>query len=117
MVSSGMLCHLIFVKPDVSEELTRATRCNIPEDIILDNIEVQFLNINGNLTDNNNLITDSLSNYLLTIANIINISNVKGGQTIKFDIDKHLRSLSQTFPNPLHEIKFNPTSTTVVQSV
>jgi hypothetical protein len=42
MVSSGMLRRLALVRTDVSEELsasfivlTRATRCNIPEDTIL----------------------------------------------------------------------------------
>jgi hypothetical protein len=30
-----MLCHVALVRTDVSEELTRATRHNIPEDTIL----------------------------------------------------------------------------------
>jgi hypothetical protein len=36
MVSSGMLRCAALVGTDVSEELTRATRRNIPEDTILD---------------------------------------------------------------------------------
>jgi hypothetical protein len=35
MVSSGMLRRVALVRTDVSEELTRATRLNLPEDTIL----------------------------------------------------------------------------------
>jgi hypothetical protein len=35
MMSSGMLCHVALVRTNVSEEFTRATRRNIPEDTIL----------------------------------------------------------------------------------
>jgi hypothetical protein len=35
MASSGMLCHVALVRTDGLEELTRATRHNIPEDAIL----------------------------------------------------------------------------------
>jgi hypothetical protein len=35
MVSSGTLRRVALVRTDVSEELTRATRRNVPEDAIL----------------------------------------------------------------------------------
>jgi hypothetical protein len=75
------------------------------------NAEVQILNTDGKLTSNHHFITDSSNNYFLTIADKININNVKGGYTIESDIDKHWSYLSQVFLTPFPVITFNPTST------
>jgi hypothetical protein len=40
---------------------------------------IQFLNIHGKLTDNHHMITDSLNNYFLTIADKINTNNASIG--------------------------------------
>jgi hypothetical protein len=39
MVYSGTLCRVALVRTDVSEELTRVTRRNVPEDAILHNFD------------------------------------------------------------------------------
>jgi hypothetical protein len=67
--------------------LTRATWCNIPEDGILH------------------------------IADKININNVKGSHTIKYDIDKQWSYLLQAFLTPFPEIKFNPTSSKETENI
>jgi hypothetical protein len=73
--------------------------------------EAQLLNIDGKLIDNHHLITDSLNNYFLTIADKININNAKGSHTKKSDIDKHWSYLPQAFPTPFPETRLNPAST------
>jgi hypothetical protein len=48
---------------------------------------IQFLNIDGKLTDNHYMIVDSLNKYFLTIAD--NTSNGMNGHTTGFDPAKH----------------------------
>jgi hypothetical protein len=77
----------------------------------VNNTEVQFLNIEGKLTDNHQLISDSLNDYFLTIVDKINGNNAKSDHFPEFDIDKHWSYLSLAFSTPLPEIKLKPTST------
>jgi hypothetical protein len=66
---------------------------------------VQFLNIERKLTDNHQLIADSLKDYILTIVDKINSNKAKRDHFIEFDIDKHLSYLSMSFSTPFPEIK------------
>jgi hypothetical protein len=78
---------------------------------------IQFLNIDGKLTDNHHVIADSLNKYFLTIADKINTSNVKNGHTVGSDSDKYLNYLSQAFATPFPKINFNHTSTKEIENI
>jgi hypothetical protein len=53
----------------------------------INNAVVQFLNIDGELTDNHHTISDSLNNYFLTITDKINTNNGNVGHIIESDTD------------------------------
>jgi hypothetical protein len=63
------------------------------------------------------MITDSLNNNFLTIADKINSNNTKVGHIIESDTDKHLNYLSQAFTTPFPKIKFNYTSTKEIEKI
>jgi hypothetical protein len=78
---------------------------------------IQFLNIDGKLTDSHHVTADSLNKYVLTIADKINTSNVKNGHTIVSDSDKYLNYLSQAFATTFPKINFNHTSTKEIENI
>jgi hypothetical protein len=83
----------------------------------INNAGIQFLNIDGKFTDNHHMITDSLNNYFLTMADKMNSNNTEVGHIIHSDTDKHLNYLSQAFTTPFLKIKFNYTSTKQIDKI
>jgi hypothetical protein len=81
------------------------------------NAGVQFLNIDGKLTDNHHMISDSLNNYFLTTADKINTNNANFGHFIVCDIDKYLYFLSLALTTPFPKIKFNHTATKEIENI
>jgi hypothetical protein len=77
--------------------------------------DIQFLNIDGKLTDNHFMIAESLNKYFLTIAD--NISNAMNGYTTGFDPAKHLKYMSQAFVNPFPKINFKHTTSKEVERI
>jgi uncharacterized HAD superfamily protein len=60
----------------------------------MNNAGIQFLNIDGKLTDNHHMITDSLNDYYLTIADKINTHNANVGHIIELDTEKYSNYVS-----------------------
>jgi hypothetical protein len=88
-------------------------------------VGIQFLNIDGKLTDHHHTITQSLNNYFLTIADKINtsntnvdlVNNTNVGLIRESDTYKYLNYLSQAFMTPFPRIKVNYTSTKEIKNI
>jgi Notch-like protein len=76
---------------------------------------IQFLNIDGKLSDNHHMIVDSLNKYFLTIAD--KTSNAMNGHTTGFDPAKHLKYMSLTLVNPFPKINFKHTTSKEAESI
>jgi hypothetical protein len=59
--------------------------------------DIQFLKIDGKLTDNHVMIAESLNKYFLTIAD--NIKRVMNGHITGFDPANHVKYMTQAFVN------------------
>jgi hypothetical protein len=77
---------------------------------------VHFLYIKEKLTGNHQQITDFLNDYFFTLVGKIN-NKIKCDYSKEFDTGKHWSYLSQAFPIPFSEIKFEPTSTKETENI
>jgi hypothetical protein len=83
----------------------------------INNTEVHFLNVEGNLTDSHQLIVDSLNNYFLTVLKKINSNSAKSDHSVEFDTDKHRSYLTQAFPTPFPEMESKPATAKEIEKI
>jgi hypothetical protein len=83
----------------------------------INNTEVHFLNVEGNLIDNHQLIVDSLNNYFLSVLKKINSNSAKSDHSVEFDTDKHRSYLTQAFPTPFPEMESKPATAKEIENI
>jgi hypothetical protein len=77
--------------------------------------DIQFLKIDGKLTDNNVIIAESLNKYILIIAD--NIKRVTDGHITGCDPANHAKYMTQAFVNSFPKIYFNHTTYKEIESI
>jgi len=74
-----------------------------------------LLNMNGNLTKNQQMIADPFNNYFLTIADTIIDNNRKDKIGQSNNNNNPVSYMLQIFKHPFPNIKFNYTSTNEIE--
>jgi hypothetical protein len=84
----------------------------------VNNEDISLSNIGRDIMDNCQVISDSLNNYFLSVANKINYK-VKYNTKIGSNNNNRnpLHYLSQSFSNPFPNIKFSNTSTKEIERI
>jgi hypothetical protein len=77
--------------------------------------DLQFLKIDGELTDNHSRIAESLNNYFLSIAD--NIKGIENYHIPGTDPGNYLKYFTQAFVNPLPRMYFKHTTFKEVESI